>query len=125
VIESIRRLGSDPEIARRTVEHARAQVAARTEQLRKDEAAGGLKLRRLNTEMACAATVSGEDAATRFDRLVELQKNVQSIQERLVTLRAELEVLKADPLDAADVLSALQRFEPVRNSLRHTNRRGW
>ena len=120
VIDSIRRLGSDPEIARRTVEHARAQVAARSEQLRNDEAAGQLQLRRLNTEMACAATVSGNNdgAAARFDRLVELHKEVQAIEDRLVTLRAELEVLKDDPLDAADVLAALERFEPVWNSLR-------
>jgi site-specific DNA recombinase len=70
--------------------------------------------------MACAATMGGTDdgAAARFDRLVELHKEVQAIEDRLVTLRAELEVLEDDPLDEADVLSALERFEPVWNSLR-------
>ncbi len=120
VIQSIRRLGSDPEIARRTVEHARAQVTARSEQLSKDEAAGRAQLRRLNMEMACAATVSGEEdgAASRFDRLVEVHKEVQAIEDRLTAIRAELEALKDDPLDATDVLAALERFEPVWDSLR-------
>ena len=120
VIDSIRRLGSDPELGRRTVEHARNQVAARIEQRRKDEAAGRDQLRRLNMEMACAATVSGEEdgAAARFDRLVEVHKEVQTIEDRLTTIRAELEALADDPLDPMDVLSALGRFEPAWNSLR-------
>ena len=120
VIEAIRRLGSDPELARRTVEHARNQVAARVEQLRKDEAAGREQLRRLNMEMACAATISGEEngAAARFDRLVEIHKEVQAIEDRLTAIRTELTALSDDPLDATDVLAALERFEPVWNSLR-------
>jgi site-specific DNA recombinase len=120
VIEAIRKLGSDPELARRTVEHARNQVAARVEQLGKDEAAGREQLRRLNMEMACAATVSGEEdgAAARFDRLVEVHKEVQTIEDRLATIWTEIKALSDDPLDAADVLSALERFEPVWNSLR-------
>ena len=87
----------------------------RIEQLRKDEAAGREQLRRLNMEMACAATVSGEEdgAAARFDRLVEVHKEVQVIEDRLTAIRAELEALKDDPLDAADVLAALERFEPM------------
>ena len=64
VIEAIRRLGSDPELARRTVEHARNQVAARVEQLRKDEVAGREQLRRLNMEMACAANLPEMTAAS-------------------------------------------------------------
>jgi site-specific DNA recombinase len=120
VVESIRRLGSDPEIARRTVEHARAQVGARTEQLETDEAAARIQLRRLNAEMACAATVSGkvDGSAARFDRLVTGHKEVQVVEERLVTIRAELDALLDDPLDQADVLSALEDFDAVWNSLR-------
>ena len=102
VIEAIHKLGSDPELARRTVEHARNQVAARAEQLRKDEAAGREQLRRLNMEMACAATVSGEEdgAAARFDRLVGVHQEVQAIEDRLTAIRAELKALADDPLDA-------------------------
>ena len=115
VIESIRRLGSDPEIARRTVEHARAQVSAKTEQLRKDETEARQQLRRLNMEMACAATVSSEEAgsAARFDRLVAGHKEVQVVEERLLTIRAELEALLDDPLDPADILTAPDRAHAV------------
>jgi site-specific DNA recombinase len=120
VVEGIRTLGTDPELARRTVEHARNQVAARIEQLRRDEAGCRDQIRKLNMEMACAAALCGEEngAAARFDRLVDVHKEVQVIEERLNAIRAELAELSDDPLDAADVLSALERFEPVWNSLR-------
>jgi len=49
---------------------------------------------------------------------VEIHKEVQAIEDRLTAIRTELEVLKDDPLDATDVLAALDRFEPVWNSLR-------
>ena len=120
VIQAVRKLGTDPELARRTVEHARSQVTARVDQLRKDEAAGKEQLRRLHSEMVCAATVAGEEdgSAARFDRLVEVHKEVHKIEERLVAIREELAALQDDPLDAEDVLAELRRFDGVWDSTR-------
>jgi site-specific DNA recombinase len=120
VVQAIRNLGADEELTRRTVEHARAQVAARIEQLRGDEKAGKGQLQRLHSEMVCAATVAGDEngAAARFDRLVEVHKEVQEIESRLASIREEMAALEDDPLDAEDVLAELRRFDGVWDSMR-------
>ncbi|MCL4488886.1 MAG: recombinase family protein [Chloroflexi bacterium] len=120
VMEAVRKLGSDPDLAQRTVEHARAQVAARIEQLGKEEAGCKEQLRRLHSEMVCAATVSGDEdgAAARFDRMMEVHKEVQAIEERLVSIRQDLTVLHDDPLNVDDVLAELRRFDGVWDSMR-------
>jgi site-specific DNA recombinase len=120
VIQAVRNLGNDPELARRTVEHARNQVSARVEQLRKDEATGKEQLRRLHAEMVCAATVAGEEdgSAARFDRLLEVHKEVHGIEERLTAIRSELAALQDDPLDVEDVLAELHKFDGVWDSMK-------
>ncbi|MCC6363109.1 MAG: recombinase family protein [Bryobacterales bacterium] len=120
VIQAIRKLGSDPVLAQRTVEHARAQVAKRVEQLREEEAAAKERLRRLHSEMVCAATVSGEEdvAGSRFDRMMEVHKEVQEIEERMSVIREELTALQNDPLNVDDVLAELRRFDDVWDSMR-------
>ncbi|MCC6392066.1 MAG: hypothetical protein IT167_15810 [Bryobacterales bacterium] len=92
----------------------------RLEQLGKEEAGCKEQLRRLHSEMVCAATVSGEEdgAAARFDRMVEVHKEVQAIEERLVSIREELTVLQDDPLNVDDVLAELRRFDGVWDSMR-------
>jgi site-specific DNA recombinase len=119
VIESIRKLGTNPELARETVQQARAQVATRIEQLKREESTAKERLRRLNVEIARTAATSDQmDGAARCDRLVEAQKEFQTIESQLTVIRTELETLNCDPLDELDLMAALCAFDPVWTSMR-------
>ena len=113
VIDAVRKLGTDPQLAAEVVRQADAQLARRREQHGKDVAVAESALRRLNAETTELAGDTGMNPTARLDRLVDLQRQIQEAEHRLNLLAAENRELEADQIDDADALSALAEFHPV------------
>ena len=113
VLEGVRRLGTDRQLAAEVVRQAREQLAKRREQHGKDLAVAESTLRRLNTEMTALAADATMSATARVDRLVDLQRQLQDAEHRLSQLAVESRELDADQIDEADAFQALAEFHPV------------
>jgi len=110
VLESIRSLGTNSELARETARQAREQIAAKMEDLQQQQADARRRLRDLNAELV---RVAGEDSPARFDRMLALQTEIQTAEQRMATLAQELKALESDPIDEEDLVRALAQFDPV------------
>ncbi|HZT32815.1 MAG TPA: recombinase family protein [Bryobacteraceae bacterium] len=117
VLEAVRRLGTDPQLAAEVVRQAREQLAQRREQRAKDVAVAEAALRQLNAETIEVAGDTARDPTARVDRLVDLQRQVQEAEHRLTQLATEGREIEADHIDEADALRALTEFNPVWEAL--------
>jgi site-specific DNA recombinase len=117
VLESIRRLGADPALAAETARQARVQVARRVEEAQLEQAVAQKQLRQLNAELVELAGDGTIQSSDRLDRLVAVQKEIQATEQRLSELAEELRVLRDDAFNEQDLVQALERFDPVWNSL--------
>jgi site-specific DNA recombinase len=113
VIEAVRRLGTNPQLAAEVVRQAEAQLARRREQHQKDVALAESALQRLNAETTTIAGDSAINPTARLDRLVDLQRQTQEAEHRLNLLAVETRELEADQIDEADALRTLAEFHPV------------
>ena len=117
VLEAIRRLGSDQQLAAEVVRQAREQLARRREEHGRDVTVAEAALRRLNTEVTANAGDAVINATARVDRLLDLQGQIQAAEHRLANLMTEGRELEADQFDEANALCALAEFDPVWASL--------
>jgi len=117
VLEAIRRLGSDQQLAAEVVRQAREQLARRREDHDKDVAVAEAALRRLNAEVTAIAGDAVINATARVDRLLDLQGQIQVAEHRLANLMTEGRELEADQFDDAPAVRALAEFDPVWASL--------
>ena len=113
VLEAIRRLGSDQQLAAEVVRQAREQLAHLREEHGKDVAVADAELRHLNAEVTKIAGDAMINATARVDRLLDLQGQIQAAEHRLADLITEGRELDADQLDDADAVCALAEFNPV------------
>jgi site-specific DNA recombinase len=117
VLEAVRKLGTDPQLAAEVVRQAEAQLARRREQHGKDVGVSESALRRLNAETTELAGDAAMNSSARLDRLVDLQRQIQDAEHRLSQLAVESQELEADEIDEADALGALAEFDPVWDEL--------
>ena len=117
VMNSIRKIGANPEIARETARQARAQIATKIEALRQEQATAQASLQNLHGEVIQLAGDAAVDSPTRFDRLVACQKETESTEQRLVVIADELRDLQFSAFDEAELLTTLKQFEPIWKSL--------
>ena len=117
VLEAVRRLGTNPQLAAEVVRQAREQLAHRREQHGKEVAVAEATLRRLNAETTELAGETAMNPTARVDRLVDLQRQIQDAEHRLTQLATEGRELEADDLDEADALRVLAEFNPVWKAL--------
>jgi site-specific DNA recombinase len=117
VLDAIRRLGSDKQLATEVVRQAREQVRRRREEHARDVGVAENTLRRLNAEMVHLAGDGSVNSTTRVDRLVDLQGEIQAAEQHLAELAAEGRELEADHINEADALRALAEFDPVWQSM--------
>ncbi len=117
VLESIRNLCANPELARVAARQVREQIAAQIEDLRRQETAAHKQLEELHAELVQLAGNGMVDSSARFDRLLALQTETQAAEQRLAATVGELQELQGNPFDELDLVAALQQFEPVWASL--------
>ena len=117
VLESIRKLGANPELASETARQVREQVALKTKELQRQQVVVQKQLQQLHAELVALAQDGTVESPARFDRLLALQTETQATEEQSAAIAAELQGIQNDAFDEQDLAQALKRFEPVWVSL--------
>lgn len=117
VLDSIRRIGTDPKLAEAVAAEAIEQIARRREAIDKelDMQRGGL--RRLNHSLAREAADTSVDSGARFDRIVALQREIEATEQRLKELAVDRKSCDEDRINADDLHKTLSEFDSIWSSL--------
>jgi site-specific DNA recombinase len=103
VLDSIRRVGTDPKLAEAVAAEALDQVARRRREIDQETEAQRRSVRQLNQSLAREAADTGVGSGPRFERMATLQGEIETIERRLVDLIAELGDLDRDHINADDL----------------------
>jgi len=115
VLDQVRSIGRDPDLIARTVQEAGRLLTARKAEL-------DAEARRLRKELDAAhralrdtlRPVAGNGRPRRRPgSLAEQEAAIQALQDRLAAVQGELEALRAQRIDTADLRAALEAFDPV------------
>ncbi len=117
VLDSIRRIGTDPKLAEAVATEAIDQVARQRVAIDKELDAQRGNLRRLNQSLAREAADTSVDSGARFDRIVALQREIETTQRKLVELAAERKFLDSERINADDLRQTLVEFDAIWPSL--------
>ena len=117
VLDSIRRIGSDPKLAEAVAAEAIDQIARQRAALDKELDAQRGSLRRLNQSLAREAADTSVDSGARFDRIVALQREIETTEQRLAELAAERKDLDSERINAEDLRRTLAEFDAIWSSL--------
>jgi site-specific DNA recombinase len=117
VLDSIRRLGADPALATAVFENTTELAKRRRTELETERAASNRALQRIQRDLAKAAVDPKLAPADRASLLLRLQGELESTERRLADLAEQLVALDREAVDAGDVRSALEQFNPVWESL--------
>jgi site-specific DNA recombinase len=117
VLDSIRRIGTDPKLAEAVASEALGQLARRRRGLDQELDAQRRSLRQINQNLAREATDTSADSGARFDRIVRLQKEIETTEQRLAELAAERKGLDSDWINAEELRRALAEFDAIWSSL--------
>ena len=116
VVDKIRAIGRDPELAAEAVRAAREEVEARRPPLESELRLLERDGRRLGGERAnlvAAVGRGGDGTDALVERLAEVDIEAGKADARAGELRAELAGLEAAVVDDADLRAALARFDPA------------
>jgi site-specific DNA recombinase len=119
VLDSVRRIGTDPKLADAVAAHALDQVTRKRAVLDKemDTQRGGL--RRLNQRLAREAADTSVDSGARFERMAGIQKEIESTELWLTELAKDRKACDQDRINADDLHTTLAEFDSIWSSL-HT-----
>lgn len=117
VLDSIRRIGTDPKLAEAVAAEALDQLARRRRELDQELDNGRRSLRQLNQSLAREAADTRADSGERFDRIRGLQQAIETTEQRLTELAAERKAYDHDRINANDLRSTLAEFDAVWSSL--------
>jgi site-specific DNA recombinase len=115
IVDRIRSLGKDPQIAAETARTVCQQTQGSSQELQAELKAGERDSARLQRELAKVAAGTGNGART--DRLADLQDQIRATEARLAEVRAELETLDAGAVDEGDLQHTLEEFDPIWKAL--------
>ena len=113
VLDSIRRIGTDPMLAEFVAAEALDQMARQRGDLDRDLETQRRSLRQLNHNLAREAAKTSLDSGERFDRIVGIQKEIATTEQRLAELAAERKSREHDRLNAEDLRQTLAGFEAI------------
>jgi site-specific DNA recombinase len=115
VIDQIRSIGCDPELAAATVAQAKHQTQTRLDALVAERRGLDRELGRCNQELQSLAHVahSGRVAG----KLADLQGRMATSETRLGEVAKEVELLGKSQLDEQEAVAALAAFDPVWETL--------
>ena len=117
VLDSVRRIGTDPKLAEAVATEAIDQVARQRVAIDKELDAQRGNLRRLNLSLAREAADTSMDSGARFDRIVALQREIETTEQRLTELAAERKSCDQDRINANDLRTTLAEFDSIWSSL--------
>jgi site-specific DNA recombinase len=119
VIEQIRSIGRDPQLLHEVLAQARQQDEARTADLsteqrglEKDLARWHGEVRKLSTQIR-----PGDDNGSLIARLADLQERISTVAGRVQKVRAQIQAIHQQLLDADEAARALSVFDPVWEAL--------
>ena len=113
VLESIRRIGSDPKLAEAVAGQALEQMIRRRRDLDQELDTHRKSLRQSNLALAREASDTSVDSGARFDRIVAIQREIEVAERRLVELAEECKACDQSGVDAGDLRSTLAEFDSV------------
>jgi site-specific DNA recombinase len=113
VLDSIRRLGSDPKLAEEVAAEALEQMAQRRRAIDQESEIQRKRLRQLNQDLAKEAADTSVDSGARFERMATLQREIETTERRLVELIAERGDVDRDHLSADDLRRTLAEFDAI------------
>ena len=117
VLDSIRRLGTDPKLAEAVAAEALAQVARRRREVDQESENKRGDLRQLNQSLAREAADTSVDTGARFERIAALQHEIETTERRLAELGTERRNLDRDHINANDLYRTLAEFDAIWASL--------
>jgi site-specific DNA recombinase len=117
VLDSIRRIGTDPKLAEVVSAEALDQLARRRREIDQELEAQRRSLRQLNQNLAREAADTSVDSGARFERMAGLQREIETTERRAVELTAERNELNMDHLNADELRRTLAEFDAVWASL--------
>jgi site-specific DNA recombinase len=117
VLDSIRRIGTDPKLAEAVATEALNQVARRRQEIDKESESQRRSLRQLNQNLAREAADTSVDSGARFERMATLQREIETTERRLVELTAERNELNMDHINGDDLRRTLAEFDAIWSSL--------
>jgi site-specific DNA recombinase len=117
VLDSIRSLGTDPQLADAVAAEALEQIAKRRRAI--DQDAEGLRrsLHQLNHDLAREAADTAVDSGARFDRIAALQREIEETERRLAGLVSERNELDRDHINSGDLRRTLAEFDSIWSSM--------
>jgi site-specific DNA recombinase len=119
VVEQIKCIGRDPRLVAETVRQTHGQATQRAVELGNEESRLERELgehhRELQKIVRQPSVGTGNGPATA--RLADVQERIASVERRLTEVRDEVERLRRDMIDEADVATALAEFDPVWEAL--------
>jgi site-specific DNA recombinase len=117
VLDSIRRIGTDPKLAGAVAADALNQAGRQRAALDKELNTQRGGLRRLNQRLAHEAADTSVDSGARFERMAGIQKEIESTEVRLTELAAERKACDQDRINADDLRTTLAEFDSIWSSL--------
>ena len=115
VLDSIRRIGSDPKLA--VAAEAIDQVARQRVTIDQELDTQRRSLRQLNQSLAREAADTSVDSGARFDRIVALQREIEATEHRLTELAGERKSCDQGRINADELRTTLAEFDSIWSSL--------
>jgi site-specific DNA recombinase len=118
VIETIRTIGKDDELAAKVIREAQDQNLQAAESLQHERKFLEKELRNLDGEMRRLVKSMGQESGSKkTDRLAELQDRIQETEQRATQVREELLKTESEHIDHEKMKAALSLFDPVWDAL--------
>ena len=120
VVDQIRRVGSNPELAAKVLDQARAQLKRREAELVGEQRRLQGELKRYSAEMVrlTEALSDGNGNGSRAtERLAELTDRIQATEADLAAINEQIAALKAQAIGEGHLKATLVQFDPIWDSM--------
>jgi len=120
VVDQIRSIGRNPELASKVLEQARAQLKKREDELSGEQRLIQNELRKYGAEMVrLTGSLSGGsgNGSHLIERLAELTERIQAAEERLAAINEQIAALDRQAIDEKHLGMVLSQFDPIWESL--------
>ena len=113
VLDSVRRIGTDPKLAEAVAAEAIGQIARRRQEIDQESEIQRRRLRQLNQSLAREAADNSVDSGARFERMAGLQHDIAAAERRLAELAVERADLNAEDINGDDLRRTLAEFDAI------------
>ena len=117
VLDTVRRIGTDAELADIIATEAIEQLARRRMTLDLELESQRQRLRTLNQSVGRVAADKQLDTGARFDKLAELQREIHTVESQLMELGFERKLLDSDRMNGDELRQMLGEFDLIWSSL--------